>query len=105
MDPRYASGQPDVTPLQEFQQAVKNLHAAGIEVLLDVVFNHTAELDEIGPTISMRGIDNASYYWLDEQGDYQNWTGCGNTLNIHHPQVMTWALEARASKAHVITCG
>jgi glycogen operon protein len=42
----------------------------------------------------MRGIDNASYYWLDEQGDYQNWTGCGNTLNIHHPQVMTWALEA-----------
>ncbi|SUB14618.1 Glycogen debranching enzyme [Pantoea agglomerans] len=46
---------------------------------------HTAELDEIGPTISMRGIDNASYYWLDEQGDYQNWTGCGNTLNIHHP--------------------
>lgn len=94
VDPRYASGQPDVTPLQEFQQAVKNLHAAGIEVLLDVVFNHTAELDEIGPTISMRGIDNASYYWLDEQGDYQNWTGCGNTLNIHHPQVMTWALEA-----------
>ena len=94
VDPRYASGQPGVTPLQEFQQAVKNLHAAGIEVLLDVVFNHTAELDEIGPTISMRGIDNASYYWLDEQGDYQNWTGCGNTLNIHHPQVMTWALEA-----------
>lgn len=94
VDPRYASGQPNVTPLQEFQQAVKNLHAAGIEVLLDVVFNHTAELDEIGPTISMRGIDNASYYWLDEQGDYQNWTGCGNTLNIHHPQVMTWALEA-----------
>ena len=94
VDPRYASGQPGVTPLQEFQQAVKNLHAAGIEVVLDVVFNHTAELDESGPTVSMRGIDNASYYWLDEQGDYQNWTGCGNTLNIHHPQVMAWALEA-----------
>ncbi|MCX3310594.1 glycogen debranching protein GlgX [Pantoea vagans] len=94
VDPRYASGQPGVTPLQEFQQAVKSLHAAGIEVLLDVVFNHTAELDEIGPTISMRGIDNASYYWLDEQGGYQNWTGCGNTLNIHHPQVMAWTLEA-----------
>ena len=94
VDPRYASGQPGVMPLQEFQQAVKSLHAAGIEVVLDVVFNHTAELDEIGPTISMRGIDNASYYWLNEQGDYQNWTGCGNTLNIHHPQVMAWTLEA-----------
>ena len=94
VDPRYASGQDGLTPLQEFQQAVKNLHAAGIEVLLDVVFNHTAELDEIGPTISMRGIDNASYYWLDEQGDYQNWTGCGNTLNLHHPQVMAWTLDA-----------
>ncbi|MBS6035502.1 MAG: glycogen debranching protein GlgX [Pantoea sp.] len=93
VDPRYASGQDGLTPLQEFQQAVKNLHAAGIEVLLDVVFNHTAELDAIGPTISMRGIDNASYYWLDEQGDYQNWTGCGNTLNLHHPQVMAWALD------------
>ena len=94
VDPRYASGQDGLTPLQEFQQAVKNLHAAGIEVLLDVVFNHTAELDVIGPTISLRGIDNASYYWLDEQGDYQNWTGCGNTLNLHHPQVMAWALDA-----------
>ena len=94
VDPRYASGQDGLTPLQEFQQAIKNLHAAGIEVLLDVVFNHTAELDAIGPTISMRGIDNASYYWLDEQGDYQNWTGCGNTLNLHHPQVMAWALDA-----------
>ncbi|UIL52774.1 MULTISPECIES: glycogen debranching protein GlgX [Pantoea] len=94
VDPRYASGQDGLTPLQEFQQAVKNLHAAGIEVLLDVVFNHTAELDAIGPTISLRGIDNASYYWLDEQGDYQNWTGCGNTLNLHHPQVMAWALDA-----------
>lgn len=94
VDPRYASGLDGLTPLQEFQQAVKNLHVAGIEVLLDVVFNHTAELDAIGPTVSMRGIDNASYYWLDEQGDYQNWTGCGNTLNLHHPQVMAWALDA-----------
>lgn len=94
VDPRYASGQHGATPLQEFQQAVKNLHAAGIEVLLDVVFNHTAELEETGPTLSMRGIDNASYYWLDAQGEYQNWTGCGNTLNLNHPQVMNWALEA-----------
>lgn len=94
VDPRYAAGQNGVTPLQEFQQAVKNLHAAGIEVLLDVVFNHTAELHEAGPTISMRGIDNASYYWLNEQGDYENWTGCGNTVNLNHPRVMEWMLEA-----------
>ncbi|MFR0656141.1 glycogen debranching protein GlgX [Pantoea sp. SIMBA_079] len=91
--PDYASGEAGVTALQEFQQAVKTLHAAGIEVILDVVFNHTAELEEIGPTLSLRGVDNASYYWLDEQGNYQNWTGCGNTLNLSDPQVMTWALE------------
>ena len=94
VDPRYASGEHGLTPLQEFQQAVKALHAAGIEVILDVVFNHTAELEEIGPNISLRGVDNASYYWLDAQGEYQNWTGCGNTLNLSDPQVMDWALEA-----------
>ncbi|WP_313571970.1 glycogen debranching protein GlgX [Pantoea piersonii] len=93
VDPRYAS-QESATPLQEFQQAVKNLHAAGIEVVLDVVFNHTAELEEIGPTLSLRGVDNASYYWLNPQGEYENWTGCGNTLNLSDPQVMNWALEA-----------
>ncbi|XXN63547.1 glycogen debranching protein GlgX [Enterobacter ludwigii] len=94
VDARYASGEHGLSPLQEFQQAVKVLHAAGIEVILDVVFNHTAELEEIGPTISQRGVDNASYYWLDGNGDYQNWTGCGNTLNLSHPQVMEWVLEA-----------
>lgn len=94
VDPRYASGEHGLTPLQEFQQAVKALHAAGIEVILDVVFNHTAELEEFGPNISLRGVDNASYYWLDAQGEYQNWTGCGNTLNLSDPQVMEWALEA-----------
>ena len=94
VDARYASGHAGATPLQEFQQAVKNLHAAGIEVLLDVVFNHTAELEEIGPTLSLRGVDNASYYWLTSQGEYENWTGCGNTLNLSDPDVMNWALEA-----------
>ncbi len=93
-DPRYASGEQGVTPRQELQQAIKNLHAAGIEVILDVVFNHTAELEEIGPTLSLRGVDNASYYWLGDAGEYQNWTGCGNTLNLSDPAVMTWALEA-----------
>ncbi len=92
--PEYASGEHGVTALQEFQQAIKTLHAAGIEVILDVVFNHTAELEEIGPTLSLRGTDNASYYWLDERGNYQNWTGCGNTLNLSDPDVMSWALEA-----------
>lgn len=90
LHPGYASG-PDAR--QEFQQAVKALHAAGIEVILDVVFNHTAELEQSGPTLSQRGVDNASYYWLEPGGDNSNWTGCGNTLNLSHPQVMAWALD------------
>ncbi|MBM7343158.1 glycogen debranching protein GlgX [Pantoea coffeiphila] len=90
LDTRYAASD---NARQEFQQAVKALHQAGIEVILDVVFNHTAELEETGPMLSMRGIDNQSYYWLTEQGEYQNWTGCGNTQNLSHPQVMAWALD------------
>jgi len=90
LETRYAASQ---NARQEFQQAVKALHEAGIEVILDVVFNHSAELDEEGPMLSMRGIDNQSYYWLTEQGKYQNWTGCGNTHNLSHPQVMAWALS------------
>ncbi|QGU85962.1 glycogen debranching protein GlgX [Erwinia sorbitola] len=93
LESRYASGLHQHHPRHEFQQAVKALHQAGIEVILDVVFNHTAELEETGPTLSMRGIDNKSYYWLDEQGEYQNWTGCGNTQNISQPQVMEWVLD------------
>ncbi|WP_338560180.1 glycogen debranching protein GlgX [Erwinia sp. E_sp_B04_7] len=93
LDARYASGVDGFHPRNEFQQAVKALHAAGIEVILDVVFNHTAEIEESGPTLSKRGVDNKSYYWLDEQGAYANWTGCGNTLNISHPEVMAWTLD------------
>lgn len=93
LEPRYASGEGGRSALEEFQQAVKTLHAAGIEVVLDMVLNHTAELEEIGPTLSMRGVDNASYYWLGEGGRYHNWTGCGNTLNLSHPKVMAWALD------------
>ncbi|UMX67021.1 hypothetical protein MJ560_26430 [Klebsiella pneumoniae] len=62
------------------------LHAAGIEVILDIVLNHSAEIDLEGPTVSLRGIDNRSYYWVREDGDYHNWTGCGNTLNLSHPR-------------------
>lgn len=93
VEPRYASGCNGTTALDEFRDMVKSLHRAGIEVVLDVVFNHSAELDIAGPTLSMRGIDNASYYWLDDQGDYQNWTGCGNALQLSQPGVTHWLLD------------
>ena len=73
----------------EFREMVKRFHAAGLEVILDVVFNHTAEGDERGPTYSFRGIDNSVYYLLDEQGRYRNYSGCGNSLNCNHPVVRT----------------
>ena len=91
LDPRYASD-PD-RALDEFRDAVKALHAAGIEVILDIVLNHSAEIDLEGPTVSLRGIDNRSYYWVREDGDYHNWTGCGNTLNLSHPGVVEWARQ------------
>nr|ABV71062.1 glycogen debranching enzyme [Dickeya chrysanthemi]ACN29676.1 GlgX [Pectobacterium carotovorum subsp. carotovorum] len=79
--------------LNEFRYAVKALHRAGIEVILDVVFNHSAELDVEGPTLCQRGIDNRSYYWLDENGEYHNWTGCGNVLRLNHPAVIDWVMD------------
>lgn len=73
----------------EFKAMVKALHQAGIEVLLDVVFNHTAEGNHLGPTLSFRGLDNRAYYWLSEDARfYTDFTGCGNTLNVRHPQVV-----------------
>ena len=73
-----------------FKAMVKALHSAGIEVILDVVFNHTAEGDERGPTVSMRGLDNRIYYMLTDGGArYRNLTGCGNTVNCNHPVVRT----------------
>jgi glycogen operon protein len=74
---------------------VKALHAAGIEVILDVVFNHTAEGNELGPTLSLRGIDNAVYYRLikEDRRYYENLTGCGNTVNCEHPQVRSLIIE------------
>lgn len=85
-------GNPDIAA-NELRGAIKALHKAGIEVLLDVVFNHTAELDREGPTLSFRGIDNRSYYWLMDNGDYQNWTGCGNTVNLSHPGVIAQVID------------
>jgi isoamylase len=83
-DPRYLNADPS-----EFKSMVKHLHSAGIEVILDVVYNHTAEGNQAGPTLSFRGIDNASYYRLaEDKRYYDDVTGCGNTLNTMHPRVL-----------------
>lgn len=79
--------------LTEFREMVKSFHEAGIEIILDVVFNHTSEGDHRGPTLSFRGIDNVIYYMLDEKGQYRNFSGCGNTLNCNHPLVRDFILD------------
>ncbi|KQW20933.1 glycogen debranching protein [Afipia sp. Root123D2] len=82
--------------LDSFRMTVARLHDAGIEVLLDVVFNHTAEGNHLGPTLSFRGIDNKSYYWLmpDEPRYYDDFTGCGNSLNLTHPRVLQMVMDS-----------
>ena len=77
----------------ELRTLVKDLHAAGIEVILDVVFNHTAEGNEHGPTISFKGLDNATYYMLTPEGYYYNFSGTGNTVNCNHPVVRQFVLD------------
>lgn len=93
IEPQYWSGQAGSTPLSEFRNMVKALHRAGIEVILDIVFNHTAELDCSGPCLSFRGLDNPTYYWLNDNGEYADWTGCGNTLKLSHSAVSQWVLD------------
>jgi isoamylase len=84
----YSSDRTPQGPLNEFRDMVKAFHQAGIEVILDVVFNHTAEGDERGPTLSLRGIDNKTYYILEkDKRIYSNFSGCGNTLKGNHPIV------------------
>ena len=83
----FASGQEPGAQVNEFKQMVKELHAAGIEVILDVVFNHTCEGDDRGANISFKGLENHAYYMLDSNGSYKNFSGCGNTLNSNHPVV------------------
>lgn len=82
--------------LQEVRTAIHRLHDAGIEVILDIVFNHTGEGGPAGPTLSFRGIDNASYYRLDRNDPrrYRDFTGCGNSLNLHHSRVMQLVMDA-----------
>ena len=106
-EPRYASN-PDVPAdvIREFKQMVKDLHNGGIEVILDVVYNHTAEGNHAGPTLSFRGIDNLAYY-RTVRGDprhYMDYTGCGNTLNMVHPhsvQILMDSLRFWVTEMHV----
>ena len=79
--------------VDELKTTIKELHKSGIEVMLDVVFNHTAEGDERGPVISFRGIDNAAYYMLTPEGYYWNFSGCGNTLNCNHPVARNMVID------------
>jgi glycogen operon protein len=94
--PGYATQAAGVSPREEFRAMVRSLHRAGLEVVLDVVFNHTAESDELGPTLSLRGLDNLSYYHCraDAPRYYENFSGCGNTLNLQHPAVLQLVMDS-----------
>jgi isoamylase len=99
-DPRLSlaakTGEDPVAVRREFREMVETLHANGLEVVLDVVYNHTPEGNEFGPTLSFRGLDNASYYRLarDDKSRSENLTGCGNTLNVEHPRVTQFVLDS-----------
>jgi glycogen operon protein len=95
-DLHYPSKQSPRESVQEFKKMVRTLHAAGIEIILDVVYNHTAEGNQLGPTLSMRGVDNASYYRLSPKDPryYMDFTGCGNTLNMDHPRVLQLIMDS-----------
>jgi glycogen operon protein len=91
----YAVGLTAGAQIHEFKEMVKALHAAGIEVILDMVFNHTGEGNEQGRTLSLRGLDNSVYYILDPKtGAYANYSGCGNTVNCNHPVVRDLIIDA-----------
>jgi glycogen operon protein len=93
---RLASSQSPAGAVREFKRMVRALHGAGLEVILDVVYNHTAEGNHLGPTLSLKGIDNASYYRLvdDDRRYYMDFTGCGNTLNMRSPQVLQLIMDS-----------
>ena len=95
-DVRYATSPNPQDAVREFKMMVRALHAAGLEVILDVVYNHTAEGNHAGPTLSLRGIDNTSYYRLlpNEPRFYQDFTGCGNTLNMRSPRVLQLIMDS-----------
>ena len=95
-DIRYAASKDRGRHVNEFKTMVKILHSAGIEVILDVVYNHTGEGNHLGPTLSFRGIDNAVYYRLmpDNRRYYKDYTGCGNTLNVTHPRTLQLIMDS-----------
>lgn len=95
MAPDEALASSSENQVDEFKLLVRELHKAGIEVILDIVLNHTAESDETGPSISFRGLDNKSYYLLkpEDPAQYTNFTGCGNTVNCNHPKVTQLILD------------
>jgi isoamylase len=91
-EPRYSA----TGSSSEFKTMVKRLHSAGIEVLIDVVYNHSCESNHLGPTLAFRGADNAAYYRLveDDRRHYRDFTGCGNTLNLEHPRVLQMVMDS-----------
>ncbi|MDA0737965.1 MAG: glycogen debranching protein GlgX [Nitrospirae bacterium] len=95
-DIRYSAYPEQGRKVYEFKTMVKTLHSAGIEVILDVVYNHTGEGSHLGPTVSFRGIDNATYYRLlpDKERYYMDYTGCGNTLNVRHPRTLQLIMDS-----------
>ncbi|NBH75287.1 glycogen debranching protein GlgX [Rodentibacter pneumotropicus] len=90
VEPKYAATD---NPLSEFKSMVKAFHQAGIEVVLDVVFNHSAESEQTFPTFCQRGIDDQTYYWRNDNGHYINWTGCGNMLNLSSNVGRKWVVD------------
>ncbi|KWX65511.1 glycogen debranching protein GlgX [Mycobacterium sp. NAZ190054] len=95
-DSKYSSNPNPGGQVQEFKAMVRALHEAGIEVILDVVYNHTAEGNHLGPTLSMRGIDNPAYYHLvdDDKRYYMDYTGTGNSLNVRHPHTLQLIMDS-----------
>ncbi|HEX4459115.1 MAG TPA: glycogen debranching protein GlgX, partial [Polyangia bacterium] len=94
-DQRYSSRRHPGVQVEEFKTMVKQLHAAGIEVILDVVYNHTCEGNHLGPTLSFKGIDNASYYWLmPDQRHYLDFTGCGNSLDASNVRTARFIMDS-----------
>ena len=93
---RYSASGLPAESVREFKRMVKALHSAGLEVILDVVYNHTAEGNHLGPTLSLRGVDNVAYYRLlpDDRRYYLDFTGCGNTLNMQSPQVLQLIMDS-----------
>ncbi len=93
-DSWYSTDRTGLSAVIEFKEMVKALHKAGIEVILDVVYNHTGEGNEYGPTLSFRGLDNSIYYMLENGRNYKNYSGCGNTLNCNHPVVKKLIIDS-----------